>query len=299
MKPSGFQSSGRALCGPVLGLIATVSSTALLGGEIFSESFNYPDGELAATSGGHWTAYNVAGSNPILVSDASLNLNGGVAGSRYLANRPLGGSYANGVAENPLNSGFLTYSFTLDFSAGVPPVAGSQALFISLLDSHANPRAQLRLLAPISSGFRLGLEADQDQNIPTAAVTGDLSSGVHTVTVRYSLQNPGGDSLAASLWVDSATSGPPTVVDTVSSPLTGPITDLGLRQFTVAYSGLRLDGLSVQFTGVPEPATYAQTASLALVGWALFRRKAAIGRPTEQRPEYSPDGDRNAGRSDP
>lgn len=261
---------------PVLPFILAVTGGVLLRAQIFTEPFDYPDGELALVSGGNWTAYNVAGGNPILVSGESLTLTGGAAGTRYLASRPLGHPYANGIVGHPLNSGFLTYSFTLDFSVGVAPATGSQALFISLLDSHANPRAQLRLVAPISSGFRLGLEADQDQSIPTDALTGDLSSGVHTVTVRYSLRKPNGESLAASLWVDTDISNPPTAVDSVSAPLTGPLTGLGLRQFTVAYSGLTLDDLSVHYTGVPEPETYAGAAGAALVAWTFLRRHVTL-----------------------
>lgn len=242
--------------------LVSAATGGSISAQILSESFTYADGNLTAVSGGNWANFSGTGTF-IPVSSGVVSLNGG-SGSREDVTRALGSAYT---------SGSLFASFSVSLTGGTAPTTGTQSYFLTFKDATTSGfRGRVFVAAPITSGFRLGLENDGNDTVTSTVFTSDLSiASTHSVTLAYNITAG-----TSKLWVDTATSNAPTLVDnTAATALAGGLTSIALRQATVVYSGLKIDNLTVtdNLAAVPEPGEWAAISGVGLLGFALLRRR--------------------------
>jgi MYXO-CTERM domain-containing protein len=250
-------------CSLLSSLFVLASAQANL---IWSETFDYSDGALASVSGGNWTAYG-GGTPAITVSGNKVVGMLADGASRPDAYRALGTEYSSGK----MFAGF-------DFRLMSEP--SGWAYFLAFYrTSSGTARGRVFAAAPSApgSGFRFGIENQHGDGAASVILSGDYAlNTTYRVVFGWDFTTR-----TSQLWIASDDELAPTLTDSTDAPNGLALNALLLRQGGTAantYSGLSLDNLRVATDfayAVPEPHEYALFAGLGLVGFALWRRRAA------------------------
>jgi PEP-CTERM motif len=228
---------------PVL-LLATLTGLSASAAQVFSDSFNYPDGSITAVSGGVWTTDGgTAGQVDVQSGVVNLTENESEDVSAMLSG-------------NPYTTGDLYLSMLLNFSA-LPTASGGYGFFADFYGASQRGRLFVTTVGAAPGDFRLGVS--NGSTLVSEALPVDLSlNQTYVAVVRYNL-----DSVATTVWVNplSEADTSATAIDAVTASA---IQSIELRQSKTSNTSmgtLTVDNLLVGttfndvFQVVPEPST--------------------------------------------
>lgn len=224
---------------------------------IFSESFDYVDGNLTTVSSSLWVAHSGAGSVPVQVSNGTISVQSG--GSREDVNALIGGTYAT----ETLYAGF-------DLTVGTGAISANGDYFFHFKDTGSNFRGRVFVTPATVSGFKLGL--DNDGGTASQTWTTDLNFGEeYRVVLAYDASTR-----LSTLWVDPENMASTNITDTVAaSAMT--VNSVAFRQGSNTNATQVIDNLVVALdfntAAIPEPSTYAAILGLVVLGLAIIRRR--------------------------
>lgn len=271
-----------------LWLAPVVCLAPVRGEELFRETFDYPDGPLAALTDSPWQNHSGA-ENEMEVIGGAVRLDRSQTEDVHVAISPTGEEY------EPGNGHVLYAGFTATWES-LPSAKG--AFFCHFMLGSATMRGRLFAIESEAGeeSFRLGVTNGSGDPAEAAVVDRELQLGTtYFVVLRYDV-----DDAATTLWVDPVDESDPavTATDTMN---TVAIKAFALRESS-GIGRLDLDNvcLGTNFGEVSAGAAASSTVSLVpgeVTAWETgstpavlrLRRSGVTIRPLEVKLEYSGD----------
>jgi hypothetical protein len=260
----------------ITGIVSAASISAVKA-QIFSDSFNYANGDITSVSSGAWVVQN-SGSPTIQIANHAAVINQPTLSSpsNERVGHSIGATYS---ATGPNKAVYASFDATWSSL----PVSTTGSYFFNFSVSTANTTtfygrvgANLNNAAP--NTFRVAAANANWSRANAISPAENLSLGVtYKIVVEYDLTTRD-----TTLWIDptSQSSASVTATDTPSGTQSD-ISAVSLRQGVTNTGGgapgtVTIDDLEVgssfgAVTPVPESSSYAFAGGLALAGFALLR----------------------------